>query len=354
MAARMPNKITLLVLAILAVLIFVGVWQRGATNAVPTGPRPILEIDREIHDVGRRVSGYTATNHFKFRNTGDKTLIIKKITTSCGCTAVQLDKYEYEPGESGLLQVDVTVRNGKKMMLVYVHTNDPTEKRVTLRLQSEGFQSAIIEPLTFDFSDIRLGNETNRTIKITSGDNRPFKIMDAEIEPIKGIQSSITVVPVEPNEDGRALKWNLTAIINADQYERGNENYRVRLISDHPRLLNFMVPLHVTVRHPLQIEPGPRHFMGIAHPGEKHQTEIILASDDNTPFEILETASQWDQELAMTTESLDNGARHKLTVVANVPSDAEQGFLSARFRIRTNRTDTPEVETSFSIHVISP
>jgi len=343
-----------MVLAVLAVLILVSVWQRGAANAMPTGPRPILEIDREIHDFGRRVSGYTATNHFKFRNTGDKTLIIKKITTSCGCTAFQLDKDEYEPGESGLLQVDVTVRNGKKMMLVYVHTNDPVEKRVTLRLQAEGFQSAIIEPVTFDFSGIRLGNETNRTIKITSGDNRPFKITDVEIEPMEGIRSGITVVPVEPDENGQALKWNLTAIINADQYERDKENYRVRLMSDHPRLLDFMIPLHVSVRHPLQIQPGPRHFMGVAHPGEKRQTEIILASDDNAPFEILETVSQWDPELAMTTESLDNGARHKLTIVANVPSDAGQGFLSARFRIRTNRTDTPEVETSFSIHVISP
>ena len=343
-----------MVLAVLAVLILVGVWQKDAASAVPTGPRPILEIDREIHDLGRRVSGYTATNHFKFRNAGDKTLVINKITTSCGCTAVQLDKDEYQPGESGLLQVDTTIRNGKRLMLVYVHTNDPVEKRVTLRLQAEGFQSAIIEPVTFDFSDIRLGNEANRTIEITSGDDRPFKITSAEIEPMEGIRSDITVVPVEPDENGRALKWNLTATINADQYEGSKENFRVRLMSDNPRMLNFTIPLHVSVRDPLQIQPGPRHFLGVAHPGEKHQTEVILASDDNAPFEILETAPQLDSEFAMTSEPLGNGAQHKLTIIANIPSDAEQGFLSTRFRILTNRADTAEVETSFSIHVLSP
>lgn len=40
---------------------------------------------------------------FEFENIGDSLLVIKKISSSCGCTVAELQKKEYTPGETGTM-----------------------------------------------------------------------------------------------------------------------------------------------------------------------------------------------------------------------------------------------------------
>jgi hypothetical protein len=61
-----------------------------------------LEFDELVHDFGviKEEAG-SVTHAFKFTNTGDKPLVIKKVQASCGCTTPGWTKEPVKPGESG-------------------------------------------------------------------------------------------------------------------------------------------------------------------------------------------------------------------------------------------------------------
>ncbi len=76
---------------------------------------------------------------FHFENQGESTLEIRKIKTSCGCTAGSMDKMSYVKGEEGDVNVTLNTRNkhGHVRQMITIISNDPlnTESRVFI----EGF-----------------------------------------------------------------------------------------------------------------------------------------------------------------------------------------------------------------------
>ena len=63
---------------------------------------------------------------FAFENTGDATVEISEIKTTCGCTTAKLDKMNYAPGEFGVITGTFSVgsRQGMQEKKVRVMTKD--------------------------------------------------------------------------------------------------------------------------------------------------------------------------------------------------------------------------------------
>jgi hypothetical protein len=81
--------------------------------------------------------GETVHAAFRFTNVGKNDLIIRKISTSCGCTAGKLDKKVYTKNESG--EIDVTFRTRGKhrtqRQRITVITNDPSNPTIHLYIK---------------------------------------------------------------------------------------------------------------------------------------------------------------------------------------------------------------------------
>src|SRR5689334_22948813 len=60
-------------------------------------------IDTTYQDLGTVKEGPEVEIDYKFRNTGDKNLIIEDVQASCGCTIVEKPKQPYLPGETGTI-----------------------------------------------------------------------------------------------------------------------------------------------------------------------------------------------------------------------------------------------------------
>ena len=88
------------------------------------------------HDFGDMQQGAVSDYIFKFVNRGNSTLIIKDITTSCGCTAALIKNKEIAPGNEGEIRVqfDSSGKFGKLSRIVTVYSNDPQqiEKKLTI------------------------------------------------------------------------------------------------------------------------------------------------------------------------------------------------------------------------------
>lgn len=114
---------------------------------------------------------------FNFSNGGNEKLVIGNIRTDCGCTAVQLAKREYLPGEKGSIRIDFNTRgySGRVLKNTMVSSNDPQNPNQRLTLRAEillkDFSVAQVAPDTLSFDQVQVGESQSRTITITNSGN---------------------------------------------------------------------------------------------------------------------------------------------------------------------------------------
>lgn len=97
---------------------------------------PRISFTQDTHDFGRVIQGKTVEYTFTFENKGHEDLIIKDVTTSCGCTAALVSNDVIKPGEKGEVKVsyDSQGRAGKVLRTITIISNDPVEpsKEITI------------------------------------------------------------------------------------------------------------------------------------------------------------------------------------------------------------------------------
>lgn len=73
----------------------------GKTN----GSLPDIKFEEETHDFGRITQGEKVSYSFRFKNTGNTSLIISSASGSCGCTIPEFPKKPVLPGEEEKINV---------------------------------------------------------------------------------------------------------------------------------------------------------------------------------------------------------------------------------------------------------
>ncbi|HEY8389163.1 MAG TPA: DUF1573 domain-containing protein [Parasegetibacter sp.] len=97
------------------------------TNADNSSLTTIQWID-SIKNVGRILEGQQLVLSFRFKNTGDKPLVISSVVPGCGCTVVEKPEKPVPPGQEGEIR-GVFDSNGRvgaihKNITVYTNTKD--------------------------------------------------------------------------------------------------------------------------------------------------------------------------------------------------------------------------------------
>lgn len=100
---------------------------------------PSIYFPEDTHNFGVMKQGSVGDHIFKFQNKGGSALIIKDITTSCGCTAALVKSKEIAPGGEGELRVqfDSSGKIGKLSRSVTLYTNDPKHIEKTIIIYAD-------------------------------------------------------------------------------------------------------------------------------------------------------------------------------------------------------------------------
>jgi hypothetical protein len=100
---------------------------------------PKIKFREESKDFGKMKQGKILTHVFVFKNEGDETLVIKRVKTSCGCTAALLSKKEIAPGAEGEIKLTYNTKGyqGKNTKYIDVESNDPAQPRKRLTVSAE-------------------------------------------------------------------------------------------------------------------------------------------------------------------------------------------------------------------------
>lgn len=151
------------------------------------------------HQAALSEEGYTAV--FPFTNTGDETVEITGIQSTCGCTVPELDKRIYAPGESGELEAVFTygARVGQQRKLVRVSTDAGMHE----------LQIAVIIPQRYEIERRLLtwsAEETGeaKAFVIEFHHNTPVTLDEADLLPRE------FTTEAKWNEDGSRLELRVT------------------------------------------------------------------------------------------------------------------------------------------------
>jgi len=103
------------------------------------GKGPKIKFREESKNFGKMKQGKVLTHIFVFKNEGDETLKIKRVKTSCGCTAALLSKKEIAPGAEGEIKLTFNTKGfkGKNTKYIDVESNDPAQPRKRLTVSAE-------------------------------------------------------------------------------------------------------------------------------------------------------------------------------------------------------------------------
>lgn len=120
-----------------AMRVLLAVFLLGALPGLVSSASAGLEFPRSTVEVTGRADQEVIVVEFPFSNTGDQTVTVGKISSSCGCTVPELSKKHYAPGEKGVLTARFTVgdRQGLQTKTITLATDAGTHVlRVSAKL----------------------------------------------------------------------------------------------------------------------------------------------------------------------------------------------------------------------------
>ena len=112
-----------------------------ATAAPTVDPATLTKVewlDGMDKDFGKIKEGETLEVSFRFKNVGDKPLVISNVSASCGCTVPETPKKPYAPGETGVIKASFNSagKSGAQAKQVNVFANlEPAMTTLSFRVE---------------------------------------------------------------------------------------------------------------------------------------------------------------------------------------------------------------------------
>ena len=110
--------------------------QKAVTDT--TNFTTLTWIDSTIQPLGKLKQGKEIEITWRFKNTGDKNLIIENVTASCGCTIPEKPEQPFAPGQEGVIKAKFNGSgSGSITKQVHVIANTKPAKEHTLTFTGE-------------------------------------------------------------------------------------------------------------------------------------------------------------------------------------------------------------------------
>lgn len=120
------NKIHIYIVVIILFSLVSSCKNKSKTNK-STSILTQIELETKKHNFGKIKEGEIVSFFIKYKNTGDKSLVIKDIKTDCGCTAVNYPKKPLGKGKSEKIEIifNSEGRKGKQYKEITIFANIP-------------------------------------------------------------------------------------------------------------------------------------------------------------------------------------------------------------------------------------
>ena len=292
-------------------------------------PEPRMTFDKRVHDFGEVGLKTRRLAEFTFTNTGDGVLTIGAITKSCGsCTAFQLDKGQYAPGESGTLKVKfyADTQPGRITKNLTIHSNDPANPDLVIAVTAKVISKVQFEPKELNLL-LKQANGGCPKITLTSTDGQPFAISH--------FKSTADCITIDYDPSVKAMEFVLEPKIDMARLT-GNLSGRIEIGLTHPECL----AVEMGVRTVPMYKFSPIFARG-AKPNESLVKRVRIISNYDENFSIASVSSLKGTAEVLDTKRIGNG--YELEVVIRPPAGKNLRIFSDTLLVTTGNGDRIEI-----------
>ncbi len=264
-----------------------------ATASARTAPSLArMEFKSTTHDVGSIFDHEPQEFKFEFTNTGEEKLVIDRVQSSCGCTAGELTKLEYEPGESGEIEVTFNPKGkkGDQRRQLTIYSNDSSGREILLTVVGSVSQLVSVDPGVLSMGSVPKGKTVTKFLTVTgrtpdfavtratAGDLEVFGVRVVGTEAIEELGSN-----GEPN--GETLRRSTIEITLKSGAKVGRIDDHLTIRTNDARRAIVQAQVIANVVGDVAVTP-PRISIGRPELGEKMTREFTVASRSGEPFHI--------------------------------------------------------------------
>lgn len=201
---------------------------------------PEISFESKNFDFGEIIAGDTAVCLFFFTNTGDSTLKILDMRTTCACAIADLEKRTFEPHESGTIKAVFysTGRKGKVTKSVFITTNIKEDRVVRLAIKGTIRKTWSCDPEKVDFGEIGHRTVLVDTVEISteSVDSIQVDSIIPEPERLKAtlVEHGGSSVKLRVLVETTGIKWRFIGVI--------------RFYSNIPEARKIIIPVYARVK----------------------------------------------------------------------------------------------------------
>lgn len=225
-----------------------GAPPAAETGAAAHGPR--LTIAQPVHDAGTVSQGDVIRLAFEIANSGDETLEITDVHTSCGCTTTGEWTRTLKPGEKGTIPVSLETAQfvGPLAKSITVVSNDRTRPEQILEMKATVWTPIRLSTSVLVFPATTNPNEaTSRSVTIHNELDAPLTISDVQSE------NPLFTVELKEMVPGKDFELLVTTV---PPLPAGSKTGRIRMKSSQAKMPELSLQAVVTVLPAVQIAPA--------------------------------------------------------------------------------------------------
>jgi len=306
-------------------------------------PLPRITFENVVYDFGEVGPNRMNTGQIKFTNTGKALLKITKVDRCCG-VVTNMDKMEYEPGESGNVEVawNSGPRESTMSRKLTIHSNDPKTPEISLSLTAK-----VVLQVDWEPKSLRLFlNEENAgcpKITINSIDKQPFSILQ--------FKSTADCITADFDSSVEATKFILEPRVNIEAMPK-NFKGRININLTHPEgktatILFSVLPTY-TVRPSMIIvwdtEPGKpvvKKIDVINNYYKDFEIESVTSKDNMIGIKVLEQreiTNGYQLDVELTPPAVENETSFKEELSINIKNGEKLAIrCSGQYSIRKSK-----------------
>lgn len=291
--------------------------QTPPANAQPAAEAPKLVFKNPVWDVGAVGPGSVHSHDFEFVNEGAGVLKIERFHAPCGCTVPQLDKKEYAPGETGVINVRYTapqtaVTDNKP---IYIFSNDPKTPQYELTVKAKIEVNVKASP-----QDVVLmldkENAGMPDIVVESTDGKPFAIT--------GVTATNEIFDIPFDANQKQTKHILKPIVKNKEKLNDFSTGVIQIKTDHPQ--SGILLVRYTAKPEFELS-RPRIILQNVEYGQETTHEVWIRSNYNQKVEIASFESVGG---LMTIVGQEPEGNH-LKILVKVTAPTEDKAASRRY-----------------------
>jgi len=283
-----------------------------------------LAFDTLDLDFGTAEEGTLVNIEFPFKNVSGKTITVSSVKATCGCTAADLQKKVFAPGEGDVIKgtFNSKGRTGSQHKAITVTTDESETATYRLNFHGEVVSQVFLEPKMLNFGEIMQGAEKSMAFELFDYTDKAIEVQSLTSS-AAGLKTEFGAAVEAVDANGRkGRKIPITVTVPAD-FPVGPIATTVAVQTNNAERPSFVGSVRGTVRGEVSVQPAQVYF-GFVSPTESATRRIGVTVQENKKFEM--TGFEIKADAARTVGEAETPKVEVVADAAGAAGPTEQNF----------------------------